>query len=566
MSEPLLDVADLRIAAGGQTIVDTVSFALDAGESVALVGESGSGKSMTARALTGLLPTGVYATGQVRFEGTDLLAASKRVRRSVRGGGISLLLQDPFTMLNPLTTVGQQLAETLGRRGSRGEIARRLAEVGIAADVAKRYPFELSGGMRQRVAIAAAIAKDPRLLLADEPTTALDTTTQREVLRLVWSIQRDRGMGLLLITHDMRVAFALCDRVLVMYAGTLLEAASPSELAVQPLHPYTAGLLAAEPPLDRRSSHLGGIPGRVPRPDDVPDACIFGPRCDWRAEECAGRRPVLELVGATHATACVRHVAVAPALAPPRVDPVSTLAAEDGSGAPLLSVRELAKSFGSTRAVDDVSFELREGRHLAIVGESGSGKTTIARCLLGLETPTSGTIDGAGDGAVQCVFQDPYSSLNPSHTVGFALAEAVRLGPGDTSVAELLRQVGLPETYARRRPAALSGGERQRVAIARALALRPRVLVCDEPVAALDVSVQAQVLDLLRTVGANGTTLVFITHDLAVARQLTDEMIVLRRGKVVETGPTEKLLTAPEHEYTRALLDAVPSGTSDWLR
>ena len=565
MSEPLLDVDDLRIAAGERTIVDSVRFALEAGESVALVGESGSGKSMTARALTGLLPVGVHATGQVRFEGTDLLSAPKPVQRSVRGAGISLLLQDPFTMLNPLTTVGRQLAETLGMRGSRAEIARRLAEVGIAAEVARRYPFELSGGMRQRVAIAAAIAKDPRLLLADEPTTALDTTTQREVLRLIWSIQRDRGMGLLLITHDMRVAFALCDRVLVMYAGMLLEAATPRELAAQPLHPYTAGLLAAEPPLDRRSSHLGGIPGRVPRPDDVPDACIFGPRCDWRTEVCVGARPVLALVGAAHATACVRHAAVAPSLAAAQVDAVSSPAAETG-GAPLLSVRGLAKTFGSTLAVDDVSFELREGRHLAIVGESGSGKTTIARCLLGLETATSGAIERANGVAVQCVFQDPYSSLNPSHTVGFALAEAVRLGPGGTSVAELLAQVGLPETYARRRPAALSGGERQRVAIARALALRPRVLVCDEPVAALDVSVQAQVLDLLRTVGVNGTTLVFITHDLAVARQLTDEMLVLRRGKVVERGPTEKLLTAPEHEYTRALLDAVPSGTSDWLR
>ncbi|MBM7785876.1 dipeptide ABC transporter ATP-binding protein [Tenggerimyces flavus] len=564
MSE-LLEVTDLRIAAGERTIVDTVSFALDAGESVALVGESGSGKSMTARALTGLLPAGVAATGSVRFEGTDLLsAANRRLQRSVRGGGISLLLQDPFTMLNPLTTVGQQLAETLGSR-ERSEIARRLAEVGIDADVARRYPFELSGGMRQRVAIAAAIAKDPRLLLADEPTTALDTTTQREVLRLIWSIQRDRGMGLLLITHDMRVAFALCDRVLVMYAGTLLEAASPRELATQPLHPYTAGLLAAEPPLDRRSDRLGGIPGRVPRPDDLADECVFGPRCDWRTEVCAKARPVLELVGAAHSTACVRHDTLAPDLAAVPQRAAAAPVAELERAPTLLSVRGLTKTFGSTRAVDDVNFELREGRHLAIVGESGSGKTTIARCLLGLETPTAGTIS-LPEGPVQCVFQDPYSSLNPSHSVGFALAEAVRLGPGDTSVAELLRQVGLPSAYARRRPAALSGGERQRVAIARALALRPRVLVCDEPVAALDVSVQAQVLDLLRTVGANGTTLVFITHDLAVARQLTDEMIVLRRGKVVETGTTERLLTAPEHEYTRALLEAVPTGTTDWLQ
>lgn len=543
--ERLLGVDDLVVATGnGRRLVDSIRFSLGVGESVGIVGESGSGKSMTARALIGLLPPGTAAQGSITFGDSEISDLPERRLRRWRGAEIGLLMQDPFTILNPLTTAGDQLAETLraGRTGrsarlSRAALAadvrRRLVEVGIAdPGVAEKYPFELSGGTRQRVALAAAIARDPRLLIADEPTTALDTTTQREVLALLRRIQRERQMGLLLITHDLRVAFSVCDRILVMRAGTIVEEADPETLRTAPADAYTAGLLAADRALE------------------------------------------------------------APRAAPP------TLTAE----APrvLLEARQVTKRFPLPRrrrrlqdwpiALDGVDLDVVEGRSLGVVGESGSGKTTLARCILGLEQPTSGSIRiddlevsrydrlSAPDlrrarQAVQCVFQDPYSSLNPSHTIGFILAEAIRRRAGDRAsradvtaeVVALLGRVGLPANHAERRPAALSGGQRQRIAIARALAAQPRIIVCDEPVSALDVSVQAQVLDVLREVQEQGVTLLFITHDLAVARHMTDDLVVLYRGNVVEKGATERVLTDPQHDYTRRLLAAVPSGSPGWL-
>ena len=584
---PLLEVDDLSISYASRLVVNSVSFALDSGESLALVGESGSGKSLTARAIADLLPPGVSATGRVLIEGAP-------VRRSRRRGAdesprVGLLMQDPFTMLNPTMTAGGHIAETLRAAGRPraeipAEVTRRLEEVGITdASVARRYPFELSGGMSQRVALAAALANDPALLLADEPTTALDATTQHEVLELLRRVQRDRGMGLVFITHDLRVAFDLCHRVVVMYAGSIMEEAPAGIMRRDPLHPYTRGLLDSIPSTDHYQGALHGIPGSVPATHTVLDRCPFADRCDERIDACTHVAPPLVEVAAHHRAACIRIGELSSATTATSVG--SMRVADHVGDEVVVRVRDLRKSYrvhgGVHPALDGVTFDLRQGEALGIVGESGSGKTTIARCLLGLTSPTDGSIEFAGFGVVparrsaqdrravaqivQCVFQDPYSTLNPMHSVGTALGEALsqRARPvtdRDREVASLLDRVGLPASMAARRPASLSGGQRQRVAIARALAVEPRVLLCDEPVAALDVSVQAQILELLREVNrSQGTSLLFITHDLGVVRQVTERVLVLYRGEVVEQGATDAVLDAPGHAYTQRLVAAMPS-------
>ncbi|MEV4066338.1 ABC transporter ATP-binding protein [Nonomuraea dietziae] len=550
-------ISELRIYGSG-LIVDGVDLEVSSGETVGLVGESGSGKSLTARAATGLLPKGLRATGSVTLDGRELLGARERVWRSVRGTRVSLLMQDPFAMLNPLRTAGAHVAESLRGRRDRAEVLRRLAEVGIDdPDVAGRHPFQLSGGMRQRVALAAALAADPGLLIADEPTTALDATTQHEILMLIRGIQRARGMGVLLITHDLRVAFELCDRVAVMYAGRIVEQGPPAEMAKAPAHPYTAGLLAAVPTVERRLPRLIGIRGSVPSAAQVSATCAFAARCDQATSECAHARPPLRELRPERLTACLHEVR-------PR-----TRVEEGGqerrqvTGDEVLRVTGLRRTYGSHVALGGVSLHVNRGESVGVVGGSGSGKTTLARCVLGLVRPDSGTIELADPvrprhQLVQCVFQDPSTSLNPALTVGATLAEAAAQGPAKDrpTPAELLELVGLPVAYAGRRPAGLSGGERQRVAIARALSVRPALLICDEPVASLDVSVQAHVLELLRQVG---TSMLFITHDLAVVRQMADRLVVLARGEVVESGDTAEVLDAPAHAYTRRLVASVPA-------
>ncbi|MFI9551920.1 oligopeptide/dipeptide ABC transporter ATP-binding protein [Nonomuraea endophytica] len=545
--------------AGAGLIVDGVDLEVSPGETVGLVGESGSGKSLTARAAAGLLPKGLRAEGSVAFDGREFLGARERTWRSVRGTRVSLLMQDPFAMLNPLRTAGAHIAESLrGRASSPAEVARRLAEVGIDdPGVAGRHPFQLSGGMRQRVALAAALAGDPELLIADEPTTALDATTQHDILMLIKSVQAARGMGVLLITHDLRVAFELCDRVAVMYAGRVVEQGPAAELAKSPAHPYTAGLLAAVPAADRRLARLSGIRGSVPTAAEVADTCAFAARCDQATHACEEERPPLRELGPGRRTACLHEVrprARVEEAAPPE---------RPAAGAEVLRVTDLRKRYGAHVALGGVSLHVGRGETVGVVGGSGSGKTTLARCVLGLATPDSGTIALADavrprHRLVQCVFQDPSTSLNPAMTVGAALAEAAAQGQkeGRLDVRDLLELVGLPAAYAGRRPAGLSGGERQRVAIARALSVRPELLICDEPVASLDVSVQAHVLELLREVGGS---MLFITHDLAVVRQLADRLVVLSRGEVVESGGTAEVLDSPAHDYTRRLLASVPA-------
>jgi peptide/nickel transport system ATP-binding protein len=603
---PVLEVEGLRIERirpdRRATIVTAVDLALGPGETIGIVGESGSGKSMTARAIMGLLPPSLVARGQARYRDRNLLGLTERDWQAMRGGEIGLILQDPFTMLNPVMTCGKIIGESLPREprlsrdARREEVVRRLAEVGIRdASVADRYPFQLSGGMRQRVGIAAALARDPRVLIADEPTTALDVTTQRDVLALIKSIQAARGMSLILITHDLRVAFAVCDRVYVLYAGSLIEVGSSAELDAEPLHPYTLGLLLSEPSAERRTGELVAIPGSVPAPDDVAGSCTFAPRCRWAAPPCTEESPPLAEVASGRLSACVRVPEIRAQMATLRrrgeqEDRPST--SSQGAANALIQVQDARKVFRNGRrtvtALDGVSIEVGEHESVGIVGESGSGKTTLARTLVGLEQATSGqiAIDGipatnwaslsARDrrklrSTIQIVFQDPYSSLNPVRSIGSILKEAIALREpamkhGNAAVGNLLRSVGLPADYAGRKPVALSGGERQRVAIARVLAAHPRILVCDEPVSALDMSVQAQILNLLiKLRSERGLGYLFITHDLSIVRQVTERLYVMHKGRVVESGPTEEVLSDPRDPYTATLLKSVPRPEPEWL-
>lgn len=597
-AEPILELEDLRIEQprreGARTIVSSVGFSVRAGETIGIVGESGSGKSLTARAIMGLLPRGVAASGAIRHDGRNLLELPESRLRSLRGRRIGLIMQDPFTMLNPLQRCGQILVESLpsgrsmGRRERRLEVARRLAEVGIHDEtVANRYPFQLSGGMSQRVGIAAALARDPEILIADEPSTALDVATQQEILAVIKRLQDARGMALVLITHDLRVAFSICDRINVLYAGSLIEAGEAAALHREPLHPYTQGLLLSEPPADRRVRRLATIPGAVPTADEVTGSCTFASRCRWADDECRRSVPPLVEVGPGRFSACARLSAIRDEMTGVRgaalveAEP-PVLSTDAASLVQMRDVRKLFRGAGAP-ALDGVSIELREGESVGIVGQSGSGKTTLARILVGLEQATAGSIvidgvpadDWAGlrpddrrrlRGVVQMVFQDPYSSLNPMRTVGWTLRQAItahdrRARNVDAQLADLLRSVGLSPDYARHRPQLLSGGERQRVAIARALAVRPRLLICDEPVSALDVSVQAQILNLFDELRAERhIAYLFITHDLAVVRQVTDRVYVMHRGTVVESGATNEVLRNPRAEYTRTLVAA--SGAS----
>jgi peptide/nickel transport system ATP-binding protein len=554
---------------------------------------------MTARALVGLLPSGVTARGEVWYDRRNLLAGKERDWRAVRGREIGLLLQDPFTMLNPMLRCGRIVEESLpdGRRRSRtdrrAEVGRRLGEVGIdAATAAGRYPFQLSGGMRQRVAIAAALAREPRILIADEPSTALDVTTQHEILMLLQRVQEARGMGLILITHDLRVAFSICDRVYVLYAGSVVETAPAVELEAEPLHPYSQGLLLSEPPADRRVRELVAIPGSVATADEVAGSCTFAPRCRWVQGVCREQAPLLREVGRGRQSACVRLHEIRGEMSSLRreAQEESAPAVEHPSSGALIDVREATKVFGrgrgSVAALDGVSLSVREHEAVGLVGESGSGKSTLARILVGLEHATDGEIliDGldARDwtkldakerrrlrGVVQIVFQDPYSSLNPMRSIGWTLREAIathrpNATAVDAEVRELLLSVGLASEHAHRKPVALSGGERQRVAIARALAARPQLLICDEPVSALDMSVQAQILNLFATLRRErGLAYLFITHDLSTVRQVAERVYVMHRGRIVESGPVEEVLTRPRDPYTIKLLDSVPRSERD---
>ena len=598
---PLLQVSDLAVVIGreGGEIrpVDGVSFEIDAGETFALLGESGCGKSMTALALSRLLPDGGrVAGGAVRLGEEDLLALPESAMRRVRGGRIGMIFQEPATSLNPVMTVGAQIAEALSCHGVRGpaldaEACRLLEAVGIPAPARRLqdFPFQFSGGMKQRVMIAMALAGRPQLLIADEPTTALDVTIQAQVLDLLAAIQRERGMGMLLISHDLGVVARMAHRVGVMYAGELIETGRRADFFRTPLHPYARKLFSALPGAARRGAPLDAPEGSVPALDRHFHGCRFAERCPAAFDRCDDEAPAWHAVGA-QAVRCHLYEGVS---VPRGLDaPLPPVAADrPPSARPVLQVEDLVVHFpvrkgllkrtvAQVKAVDGVSLRLAAGRTLALVGESGCGKTTVGKAILKLIPPTAGELYLDGENitalpasalqpmrrAVQMIFQDPFASLNPRMRVGEIIEEGmVALGVEPDAqrrrarVGDLLERVGLAADMRWRYPHEFSGGQRQRIAVARALAVSPRVIVCDEPTSALDVSVQAQLLNLMRELQrGHGLAYLFITHNLAVVEYLADEVAVMYLGRIVEEGPVERVLKAPLHPYTRALLAAVP--------
>ena len=584
--------------------VDGIDFDLRAGETLALLGESGCGKSATALSLLRLLPAaGRILGGDVCFEGGDLLRLPETEMRAVRGGGMAMIFQEPATSLNPVLTVGRQIGEVLERHlGLAGSAARErcvelLSAVGIA-DPQRRldeYPFQLSGGMKQRVMIAVALAGNPRLLVADEPTTALDVTIQAQILDLLRRLQAERGMGMLLITHDLGVVAQMAQRVAVMYAGQIVEEAPRAAFFGAPRHPYTVKLFAALPDLARRGGRLETISGQVPALSAMPAGCRFAERCPHAWARCRDEMPALHETGNDgHRVRC--HLLEEPGRAVAHVadvaDAAMTASIAEARQAPLLQVDDLRVHFpirrgilqrtvGHVKAVDGISLELARGRTLALVGESGCGKTTVGKAILQLIKPTGGSaqldgreLTGLSRGVLrplrrrmQMIFQDPFASLNPRLSVGEIIGEGmgalgVELVQANkaAAIAVLLQQVGLDAAAATRYPHEFSGGQRQRIAIARALAVQPELIVCDEPTSALDVSVQAQILNLLKALQDDlGLAYLFITHNFAVVEYLAHEVAVMYLGRIVERGSVEEVLRSPQHPYTRALLSAVPS-------
>jgi peptide/nickel transport system ATP-binding protein len=615
MNEPLLSVRGLRagFAAGRRVLaaVDGVSFEVSAGETLVLLGESGCGKSATALALLRLLPAaGRILGGEVRFAGDDLFQLTEAEMRAVRGGGMAMIFQEPATSLNPVLTVGRQIGEVLVRhRGLRGgavaaQAAELLRAVGIA-DPGRRlseYPFQLSGGMKQRVMVAVALAGQPRLLIADEPTTALDVTIQAQILDLLRELQSERGMGMLLITHDLSVVARMAHRIGVMYAGEIVEEAPREAFFSAPRHPYTRKLFAALPDMTERGARLATIPGQVPPLSAMPAGCRFAARCPSALPQCRAASPEWTELGHGHRVRCHRagessgHPAPAAATrdAGSRREREGPAGGESGPGVRtrLLEVEDLRVHFpirhgilqrvaGHVKAVDGVSLALARGRTLALVGESGCGKTTAGKAILQL-IPSSGgrvRLDGRDLAGLprhalrplrrrmQMIFQDPFASLDPRHPIGEIIAEgmdALGARPAATgraeAVAALLEQVGLDPAAAQRYPHEFSGGQRQRIAIARALAVQPELVVCDEPTSALDVSVQAQILNLLGGLQDElGLAYLFITHNFAVVEHLAHEVAVMYLGRIVEHGPADAVLRSPRHPYTEALLSAVLS-------
>ncbi|MFD0352578.1 ABC transporter ATP-binding protein [Streptomyces sp. NPDC127110] len=598
----LLDVRGLHVAfpfgAGTLRAVRGVDFSLGAGETLGVVGESGSGKSTLALSLTRMLPGGGRVTGgSVLLDGEDLVGAGEEALRRVRGSRIGMIFQDPMASLNPVLSIGQHLDEAMrahGRGDRRSRRVRALELLGLVGipDPARRiddHPHQFSGGMRQRVMIALALANEPEVLIADEPTTALDATVQDQILQLLERLNRETGTALVLITHDIAVVARACRRVMVMYGGTVVEDGPTERVLTLPRHPYTAGLLAAVPRLESPSgTRLLGIPGSPPDPAAPAEGCGFAPRCPLAEDRCREQAPALTGSAAGVRSACWVTGPKGFTVGREPADDRGARAAADPSATPLLEVTALHKTFPARGragrrdpvvALDGVDLVLHPGETLGIVGESGSGKSTLARTLVQVHEPTSGEIRFRGRELsatspetakalrreVQMVFQDPFSSLNPRMTVGRIIAEPlIAHGLGDRAeraerVAALLRQVGLDPDVAGRHPHAFSGGQRQRIGIARALAPEPSVLICDEPVSALDVSVQAQVVNLLTDLQRDlGLALLFIAHDLAVVRQISHRIAVMHRGQVVETGPADEICTRPVHPYTRTLLGAVP--------
>ncbi len=604
-STPILAIDNLHVhfvtENGTVRAVEGLSYSVQPGEIVAIVGESGSGKSVSALAVMQLLPpnTARIVDGSVRFEGRELLDLDDEEMRRIRGREISMIFQEPMTSLNPVLTIGLQIMEplTMHLEMSEAEARARAVElltlVGITDPESRleQYPHQLSGGMRQRVMIAIGLACNPKLLIADEPTTALDVTIQAQILELMKDLSRRLGIAVIIITHNLGIVARYADRVNVMYAARLIETGPAEAVFGHPIHPYARGLLAAVPRLDRgRSSQLTTIEGAPPNLLDPPEGCRFRPRCRYAIDACT-QVPALVEMESGHFAACHRagEIDALEKAAFKSVDVPHDDSVND-SGDPILRIAHTSKFFpvgggflrGPVRhvkAVNDVSLHIMPGETLGLVGESGCGKSTLGRLVLRLDDPTGGEILFAGTDLaalsrsemtdvrkkMQVIFQDPYSSLNPRMTVGQIIGEPMRVhdivpkAKIADRISELLQLVGLFPYMALRYPHELSGGQRQRVGIARALAVEPDVIVCDEAVSALDVSIQGQVINLLEHLQRKlGLTYLFIAHDLAVVRHISSRVAVMYLGRIVELASSDELFANPRHPYTQALLAAAP--------
>ena len=615
MTEALLTLDNVRVELGrGESAirpVDGVSLEIRKGETYALLGESGCGKSMTALSILRLLPQpiGRITAGHIQLGNEDLMALPESQMRRIRGRRISMIFQEPMTSLNPVLTIGDQIGEVLNQHhGMKGRVARErvlelLDAVGIP-DVRRRYteyPHQLSGGMKQRVMISIALAGEPDLLIADEPTTALDVTIQAQVLELLQKLQQETHMAILLITHDLGIVAGMADRVAVMYAGQLVEEVSRDRFFGDARHPYSQKLFESLPEVRKREQPLSTIRGTVPTLDQVFTGCRFVDRCDYAWDHCHTQVPGWNSAAPGHFARChlLDKSLTLPASATHHQDKTTTAASHSSRGETLLKVAGLKVHFpihkgifkrtaGYVYAVDGISMSIPRGCTQALVGESGCGKTTVGKGILQLLRPTAGSVQFEDTELTtlkgrqlrkkrsdfQFIFQGPYSSMNPRMMVGDIVEEGmIAQGIGNTKqdrrarVNELFRQVGLSPEHAQRYPHEFSGGQRQRICIARALAVDPRLVVCDEPTSALDVSVQAQILNLLKELqNSLGLSYLFITHNLAVVSYLADRVAVMYLGRIVEEGPVAEVLETPLHPYTRALLSAVPVIDADSKR
>ncbi len=611
MSDSVLRVRDLAVTFPGRSgdvqAVRGIDFDLARGEVLGLVGESGCGKSATALAVTGLLPDSARVAGSVRLGGRELIGLDDDALSGVRGSRISIVFQDPLSALTPVYTIGRQVAEAvaahagIAREAALERAVELLDVVGIpdARTRAGAYPHEISGGQRQRVMIAIAIAAEPDVIVADEPTTALDVTVQAQVLDVLRRAGELTGAAILMISHDLALLAGFADRMAVMYAGRIVESAPVDELFESPRMPYTAGLLGAVPRVDAAGGRaLAAIDGAPPALTDLPPGCPFAPRCPLVIDVCHGTEPDLDPVGGgASLAACHRAQELAsgelgPAgelFTPARGPEARAVQPGDARGLalevtglrrhhPLLKGAIFKRQVGSVRAVDGISFELRDGETLALVGESGCGKTTTLMELLELARPQDGRIVVLGKPTeelsaadrrnlrreLSIVFQDPFASLDPRLPVGDIIVEPLRAhgtarAAETARVSELLELVGLEPAFAQRYPQQLSGGQRQRVAIARAIALEPRLVLLDEPVSALDVSIQAGIVNLLAELRDRlGLSYLLVAHDLAIVRHVADRVAVMHLGRIVETGSIADVYSAPAHPYTQALLSAIP--------
>jgi len=580
-----LRVTDLRlnVLATGDDIVDEVRISIEPGKVLALVGESGSGKTTVGLAILGHSRRGVtIAHGRVECADTEVLGLSEDAKRRIRGGLVSYVPQDPASSLNPALRIGVQLMEALevhdfgGSAESRKiRLKQMMAEVLLPTDeeYLLRYPHQLSGGQQQRVGLAMAFACRPSVIVLDEPTTGLDVSTQEHVLKTIRQLTRDHGVAALYITHDLAVVADLADDVAVMYAGRIVECGSVKDIFMNPAHPYTKHLVVAAPDIEGKKE-IVGLAGRAPSPSKRPTGCSFALRCESADDACRSAFPAEVSVATGHVTRCIKIGKLPnPVVAKPRASQTIE------SGASVVALQDVSAGYSGNMVVHNVSLTIRRGECLALVGESGSGKTTVSRAIGGLHSEWTGSMSFNGEelqktarrrtsGArqgIQYIFQNPYGSLNPRRTIGESISRPLAIigtskSESRKAILDVLEKVNLPGSYASKYPDQLSGGERQRVAIARALVSNPMVLVCDEVTSALDVLVQAAIIDLLGDLRKQlGLAMLFVTHNLPLVRSIADEVAVMSEGRIVEVGPAESVIGNPQQAYTKSLITATPS-------